>query len=130
MKQIAIVMPNRSGILAEISAATGDAGVNIVEIEGDVVGEMGVVRMTVDDYDKAIIALHDAGFHPLSDDVFLIKLEDAPGSLAEIAKRFKDAVIDIRSLRIVSRDGMHAIAAISCERTEDAKELVKDVLVS
>jgi len=130
MKQIVIVMPNRPGILADISTATGDAGVNIEEIEADAVGEMGVVRLTVDDYDKAIRALHDAGLHPLSEEVFLIKLEDAPGSLAAVARRFKDANVDIKSLRLVSRDGKHAIAAISCEKTDEARELVKDILVS
>jgi len=130
MKQIVIVMPNRSGILADISTATGNAGVNIEALEGDTVGEMGVVRLTVDDYDKGVVALREAGFHPLSAEVFLIKLEDEPGSLAQIAQRFKDADIDIKSLRVVSRDGRHAIAAISCENVPEAKGLVKDILVS
>ena len=130
MKQIVMVMPNRPGVVAEISSATGDAGVNIEAIEAEVIGEMGVVRLSVSDYDAAMRALHEAGFHPLSQEVFLVRLEDAPGSLAQVARRFKDADIDIQSLRLVSHDGKQAIAAISCDSTEEARALVKDELVS
>ena len=130
MKQIVVVTENRPGILADAATALGESGVNIESIDSEAVGQIGVVRMTVSDYDLALRALCDAGFEALSEEVFLVRLEDRPGSLARVARRFKDAQIDIASLRLVNRDGKHAIAAISCERLEEAKELVRDVLVS
>ena len=129
MKQIVVVTENRPGVVADAATALAESGVNIDSIDSAAVGNMGVVRMTVSDYDVALRALRDAGFNALSEEVFLVRLADRPGSLARVARRFKDANIDITSLRLVNRDGEHAIAAISCERPEEAKELVKDVIV-
>jgi len=129
MKQITIVLPNRPGVIAHVSEITAEAGVNIEEIECCVVGEMGVVQMSVDNYDRAMRALHDAGLQPMSEEVFLVRIDNAPGALAQVARRFADAGIDIRSLRIVRRDPKQAIAAISCSELNKARALVEDLLV-
>ena len=130
MKQISIVTQNKPGILADVATVLGEKGVNIDSIDAEAVGEMGLVRMTVSDYDLALKVLRDAGLNALSEEVFLVRLADKPGALAGIARRFKEKEIDIRSLRIVDRDGQNAIAAVSCERPDEAKEMLKDVLVS
>ena len=130
MKQIVIVADNRPGIVADVTMALGEKGVNIGTIDGEAIKGVGVVRMTVSDYDLALRVLRDAGFHAFSEEVILIQLEDKPGALARVARRFKDARIDITSLRIVSRDGKTGVVALSCEDSERAKELVRDELLS
>ena len=130
MKQIVIVMENRPGTVADIATILGEKGVNIDDIDAEAVGKMALVRMTVGNYDLALKVLRDAGFNALSEEVFLVRLEDKPGALARVARRFKEAEIDIRSLRLVDRDGQNAIAAISCDRSAEAKRMLKDMLVS
>ncbi len=130
MKQIVVVMKNRPGTVADIATILGEKGVNIDDIDAEAVGKMGLVRMTVGNYDLALKVLRDAGFNALSEEVFLVRLEDKPGALARVARRFKEAEIDIRSLRLVDRDGQNAIAAISCDRSGEAKKMLKDILVS
>ena len=130
MKQISIVVENRPGILAEVTEIMAKNGINIETIEAETIGGSGIVIMTVDKYDLALKKLRDASFNAITEDSLLIKLKDEPGALAKIAKRFKDANINIRSFHIISRDGDNSIAAISTERTANAIELVKDVLVS
>ena len=129
MKQLVVIQPNRPGLLADVSEIVGAAGVNIEAIESEHVGEMGVVRMNVDQYDQALRALHEAGLRPLSEEVVLVRLDDKPGALAGLARRFKDANLDIRSLLLVHRDGSQAIAAITAEDPNAARELVRDALV-
>jgi len=130
MKQIVIVMNNRPGIVADIATILGEKGVNIDDIDAEAVGKMALVRMTVGNYDLALKVLRDAGFNALSEEVFLVRLDDKPGALAKVARRFKEKGIDIKSLRLVDRDGENAIAAISCEQPDEAKEMLKDMLVS
>ena len=130
MKQIVIVADNRPGIVADVTMALGEKGVNIGTIDGEAFQGVGIVRMTVSNSDLALKVLRDAGFHAFSEEVILIRLEDKPGALARVARRFKDAQIDIVSLRIVSRDGQTGVVAISCDDVGGAKELVRDELLS
>ncbi len=130
MKQIVIVADNRPGVVADVTAALADKGINIEAIDGEAIGTVGIVRMTASPYDVALTALRDAGFHAFSEEVFLVRLEDKPGSLARVARRFKDAQVDITSLRIVSRDGQYGVVAISSDDPAKAREIVRDVLLS
>ena len=129
MKQILIVMENRTGIIADISTLMEEQDINIESIDAQAIGNIGVIRMVVDDYDAALKVFRDNDFNALTEEVFLIKLEDKPGALGKVARMFKDANIDIKSLRLVERDGKRAIAAISCERADEARKLMKDIIV-
>lgn len=64
-----------------------------------------------------------------SEEVILIKLQDHPGALAKIARRFKDADINMRSIRIVQRSQGECVVAISVERSVEALNLLQDVIL-
>lgn len=127
MKQIVVVADNRPGLVADVAVVLGEHGVNIGTVDGETLRDLGVVRMTVSDGDRA---LRGAGLHAFSEEVILVQLEDRPGALARVARRFKDANLDITSLRIVSRDGTTGVVAISCEDVEKGRELVRKELLS
>ena len=129
MKQIVILLENRPGIIADISTLMDEQTIIIESIDGQVIGDIAIVRMLVDDYDMALKVLRDTDFNALTEEVFLVKLEDKLGALGQIARKFKDACIDITSLRLVEHDGKSAIAAISCERTDEARRLLRAILV-
>ena len=86
--------------------------------------------LTVDRYDEALAALRDAGLHAVSEDAIIIRIVDEPGALARISRRFHDAEIRLRSVRIIRRSTGYGLVAISTERTEEALDLVRDVLIS
>ena len=130
MKQITIVVKDRPGLLADISEAMVRAGVNIESIDAEQVGRSAAIIMSVDRYDVALRALAQTPFKAVSEDAILVKLDDRPGALAEIAHRFKEAGINLRSIRTLSRDSGTSIVAISTPRTEEAMKLVEDVLIS
>jgi hypothetical protein len=130
MKQISIVVEDREDFLAEITDLMAENNVNIETIEVETVGDSSIVIMTVDKYDLALKKLRDASFNAITEDCLLLKLKDEPGALAKIARKFRDAHINIRGVHIISRDGAVSIVAISVKRTDKALELVKDVLVS
>ncbi len=130
MKQLVILSEKRPGIVADVTIALGERGLNIASIDGETFKGIGVVRLSVSDVDLALRVLRDAGFHAFSEEVLLVRLEDKPGALARIARRLKDAGLEISSLRLVSREDDHGVAALSCSDAARARELLRDELLS
>jgi hypothetical protein len=129
VKQLTIVAPDRSGLLAEVTDALAADGINIETFDAEAAKGTAIIRLTVDQYDRAIQTLHRAGHAPVTEDAILIRLEDKPGALAGVAKRFRDAGLSMRSLRIVHTSGGTTVAAIATERTAEAIALVRDILL-
>jgi histidine decarboxylase len=130
MKQITIVTESRVGVVAEISEALAGAGVNIETLDAEAFGTSCVVILTVDRYDLALQTLARTAFHAISEDAIVVQLDDRPGELARIMRRFNDAKVGLRSVRIIRRDQGKSIVAIATRRTQQAMDLVRDVLVS
>ena len=130
MRQITIYTDDRPGVVAEVTAALAGSGVNIESLDAEAAESGGVVVLTVDRYDVALVALRDAGFHAVSEDALVVRIVDEPGALARLAERFRGAGINLRNVRILRRRGGEGLVALSCERTEEALRLVEDVLVS
>ena len=132
MKQIVIISDDRPGVIADLSRVLSEKGINIETINTDTGSARGdaVVILTTDNYDEALKALRDTPFTAISEDAFVIRLKNEPGSLAKIAGRFKDANINIRSMHIIKRTGDCSLVALVTEKTDQARELLKDVLVA
>ena len=130
MKQITIVAEGDPGLLARISEILAARGINIETLDAETVHDQGIVILTVDRYDEALAALRDAGVPAVSEDAIIIRIPDEPGALAKISRRFHDAEIRLRSVRIIRRREGYGLVALSTERTEKALDLVRDVLIS
>jgi histidine decarboxylase len=130
MKQITIVAADHPGLAADIAETLSTAGVNIDTLTAEAIGGTMVAILTVDKYDEALRALAARRFQAITEDALVIRIDDKPGELARITHRFKDANINIRSIRFVRREGGKAMVAIATERTDEAMELVRDTLVS
>jgi len=130
MKEIVIVTQNRAGLLADISEILAARGINIETIDAEEVQDVAIVELTVDRYNEALRGLRDAGFEAVTEDAFVIRLRDEPGALAKVAKRFKEANIDLRSVRFIRRQQGSAFVALATDRSEEAKALVEELLVN
>ncbi len=128
VKQLTVLVRNECGVAAEIATCLAERGVNIEEIDIEGVEDRGVVVLTVDRYDDALLALREHGFHAVSQEALLVRLEDKPGALAAIAVRLKEANIDLRSMHILRRDAGGTIASLVASDQERAAEVLKDVL--
>ena len=130
MKQITVVAESSPGLLAQVSEILAERGINIETLNAETVQDYGVVIFTVDRYDEALVALRDAGVPAVSEDAIIIRIADEPGALARISRRFHDAEIRLRSVRIIRRSAGYGLVALSTDRTEEALDLVRDVLIS
>mgnify|MGYP005845177005 CR=1 FL=1 len=130
MKEIVVVTENRAGLLADIAEILGARGINIETVDAEEVHDTALIEMTVDRYDEALQSLRDAGFHAITEDAMVVRLKDEPGALAKVVRRFKEARIDLRSVRFIRREKDYAFVAISTGRSEEAKALIKEFLVN
>ncbi len=131
MKQISLITPQRFGLVTEITEALAQAQVNIETLDAEVTEEYAVLVLTVDQYDRAMSILQRfPDMDIITEDAILVKLKDEPGALAKIARRFTDAAIGMRSIRIIQRNSHFSLVAISTERSQAALALVDDVLIS
>lgn len=129
MKQLTVLVPNQTGIAAEITACLADREINIEEIDIEGVEDRGVVTLMVDRYDEAIRVLSAAGYRVITQDALLIRLRDEPGALATVARRLKDARLDLRSMHILQRGPEGTTASLVASDNARAAEVLRDVLI-
>jgi hypothetical protein len=97
MRDLAILLENRPGALAEMGEALGKAGVSVEGGGGFVVEGKGIVHFLFEDADAARKALEDAGIEVLADREVLVQRlrQDQPGQLGKISRRMADAGVNI-----------------------------------
>ncbi len=95
IKQISLFLENKPGHLASICQALQDAGINIVTLSLADTHDFGIVRLIVDDADKAKAALSEAGFVVNVRDVLAVAVRDEPGGMKELLDIIGDAGVNI-----------------------------------
>jgi hypothetical protein len=128
MKQIQIIVPNRTGILDEVLEVLAHAHINVESVDVESMGSSGMIALMVDQYEEAFKLLSHAGYAAVSEDVLVLTVEDKPGALGKISHRLHEANIGIRSLRILSRAEGYTTVGLVCENHEAASELLQDSL--
>jgi hypothetical protein len=95
VKQLAVFIENRAGRVSEVTGLLGEAGVNIRGFAVADTAEFGILRLVVDEPDRALDVLGDAGFTVREDAVICIDLPDKPGALANALRIVSDAGVNI-----------------------------------
>ena len=95
VKQISIFLENKAGKLTEVAAALSEGGVNLRAMSLAEAQEFGIVRVIVDDYEKAKEVLKEAGLVYSVKRVLAIELEDEAGSLTKVLKALSDKDVNL-----------------------------------
>ena len=85
INQLSIFLPNRTGQLAEVCRTLADNDISIVTLSLADTTDFGIVRMIVDDHEKARQVLAEAGHLVKVNPVLAVTVPDRPGGMAEIA---------------------------------------------
>jgi hypothetical protein len=102
IKQLSVFMENKPGRLTGITDALGQAGINIRGFSVADMADYGIFRLIVHDPDKAKKVLDDLGFTAKESDVICVRVEDKPGSLADILKVFSEHEISVEYMYIIT----------------------------
>ena len=95
VKQLSVFIENKAGRVSEVTDVLGNADVNIRGFSVSDTADYGIVRLVVNDPDKGLEVLHEAGFAVKVNDVLCVELPDRPGGLAGVLKVVSDAGVNI-----------------------------------
>jgi hypothetical protein len=98
IKQISVFLENNAGRLGEVTKVLADSGVNLRAISIADTADFGILRLIVDDHQKAVLALNEAGFTTRITSVAAVEVEDKPGSLAKVMELFRKTSVNIEYL--------------------------------
>lgn len=93
--QISVFMENRSGRLARITTALGNAGVNIRAMALADTSDFGILRLIVSDTEKARRVLKEQGFLVHTAEVVAVAIPDIPGALGNLLTIMEHAVLNV-----------------------------------
>ena len=117
------VCPDEPGALARVTAALGEAGINVESIDGRRIGELGVTTLRTSD-DAAMHALLEANLRAVTSDAVVFHLPDRSGALAGVTRRFAEHQPSVRTIHIVHRHAGEAIVAVSIDDDAAARALL------
>jgi len=84
IRQISIFLENKPGQLSAICRDLSEAGINIATLSLADTSDFGIVRMIVDDHDKAKSVLTEKGHVVNVREVIGVCVPDRPGGMAEV----------------------------------------------
>ena len=95
VEQIAVFLENKSGRLAEITATLAYHGINIRALSVADTADFGILRLIVDDVEKAKKVLKDAGFTIGITNVIAVEVADRSGGLAQVLMTIEKARLNV-----------------------------------
>lgn len=126
IKQLSIFLENRSGRINEVTSLLGDENINIRALSLADSSDFGVMRLIVDDLDKAITYLKKNGISIGLTSVIAVEVPDLPGGLAEVMRKVDNSGLDVKYMySIPEKKHNNAIMIMRFEDAEDAAEKLK-----
>ena len=84
IKQLSVFVENKQGALSQIISMLSDNGINMRAVSIADTQDFGILRVIVNDIDKATDALKNNNVIVRANNVIGVRLEDKPGSLAKV----------------------------------------------
>ncbi len=120
-EQISVFIENKSGRLAEIARILGDGGINIRALSLADTSDFGILRLIVNDREKAKAVLKDNGFTVSKTEVVAVEVPDKPGGLYQILKKLESEAINVEYMyAFVERCGENAVIIFRFDETDKA----------
>ena len=118
--------PTRVGLLADVTTALNDAGVNILAIGAYDKGDMGEFLLITDNNKLAYDALAKVGGDMDMQSVVVAEVPNQPGQLAAIAVVLADHKINVSQVFATSVDGAEKVMIVLTAACEiDVVELLE-----
>jgi len=127
VEQISVFIENKSGRLAEIARLLGEAGIDIRALSLADTNDFGILRLIVNDREKAKEVLKEKGFTVSKTEVIAVEVPDRPGGLSQILQALDQASINVEYMyAFVERCGENAVIIFRFDETEKAIKLLAD----
>ncbi len=126
VEQISVFLENKAGRLAEVTRILGEAGINIRALSLADTTDFGILRLIVDQFDRAREVLKDRGFTVGKTEVVAIEVPDRPGGLASVLMTLAQAGINVEYMyAFVQHSGKNAVIIFRFDNLEEAIALLQ-----
>ncbi len=123
IRQISIFLENRPGQLSAICRALADAEINIATLSLADTSDFGIVRMIVDDHEKAKDVLSSKGHVVNVREVIAVCVPDRPGGMADVMHTLDAAGVNVEySYAFAFHNGEKAVLCFRFTDNEKAEQ--------
>lgn len=121
VEQISIFIENKSGRLAEVSGTLGKAGINIRALSLADTSDFGILRLIVNDAEKALQVLREQNFTVSKTEVIGVEVPDAPGGLSSILQILDQHNVNVEYMyAFADRCGDNAVIIFRFDEIDEA----------
>ena len=125
IRQLSVFVENKHGRLEAIINALGENGVNISALSIAETSDFGVLRLIVDDVDKAKACLNDVGVICKITDVIAVYIDDRTGGLASVLKVVSEGGVSIEYMyAFLGRTEGKALMVLEADDEVKVKEIL------
>lgn len=127
VEQISIFIENKSGRLAEVTRTLGEAQINIRALSLADTSDFGILRLIVDNTDKALSVLKEQSFTVNKTEVIGVEVPDSPGGLCSILEVLDQNNINVEYMyAFVERSGGNAVIIFRFDDVDEAIKVLTD----
>ena len=127
IKQISIFLENEPGRLVKVAKILGNANINIRALTVAETSDFGILRLIVDDPERAYSILKENNIAVVMDDVLGVEVVDKPGGLARIAEILSNQNINIEYVyAFVTNSHEKAFIVLRVDEQERAINVLKE----
>jgi hypothetical protein len=125
VEQISIFLENKSGRLAEVTRVLRDANINIRALSIADTSDFGILRIIVNDCDKAADVLKVKNFTLSKTEVLAVEVLDRPGGLAQILELLEQDNINVEYMyAFLERSSDNAVIIFRFDEMEKATQIL------
>jgi hypothetical protein len=95
VKQVSVFLENRAGRLAEVTGILAEHQINIRALSLADTADFGILRLIVDDVERAKAILRQEGLTVRETDVVAVEVPDRPGGLAHLLEVFREENVNV-----------------------------------
>ena len=125
VEQISVFLENKPGSLEHATRVMRDASINIRTLSLAETVDFGILRLIVNDVEKANKELKQAGFRVSKTVVVAVEVPDKPGGLHSIMEVLSKEAINVEYLyAFVEKSGQNAVIIFRFDAPEKAIEVL------
>ncbi len=125
--QISVFVENKPGRIERVTEILAKAKVNIRAFTLSGTYEYGVMKLLVDQPDKALEILTAQGIPASKREILAVLMDDRPGGLYRIAKAFGQRKMNIEdAYGFVIQDKKRAVLVVDVEKINEAKSVLRE----
>lgn len=121
LKQLTFVVPNRVGLLSELTTFLANGKINIEALCAYGRGPEGVFMIVTDNNAKAKKILTQMGAEVKTEEVIAVELPNRPGQLQKVARKVSEADVDIQYVYVSPAKGRMTVVF----KTADDKRILR-----